>query len=677
MSLWNGFDISEFRDKDTWKLLEDVVILALDFGHGQCSICNVDKGGVGSQNKDLVFDNENLIIPTAIRYEGDSITIGRQAAGKEGCIYYFKDSPQYFDDNVCGRTKKKLMQDFLAELIKVVMENNKGYFTGTEEKLLLLVGCPSSEEEWLSHKREYADMIQEAAEKYIPETRVVILPESRAAFINVAQKRSLYMNRGILVLDFGSSTADATWMQTGKEPIEKSWRLGASEIERMMLEKVLKDAGYDLSYLSLEQKLYYKWTFRRIKELFYNHEMIDTSVIQIYDTDSMGNVLETANQKTGKKIKKLKENISVHIDEEFMERVVGSITGSVCGENAEKFALRSNGDVDCWAGHCQKFVREIIQEMKSAKCACQAVILTGGASKMGFIREICQRELDKAYGYGAVSVERSDEPSLSVSRGLAMAAVNDMNAEAVRESLKKALRPRIEQELGRFSDAAAEKIAEIYYREAMKIMNQWVSSEKTPQGKRNTAYLKAQIRLAYQERVQASVIERLLTESYRETMGKCRESIQEEVNKKLEKIYCNRLDKDSYQLDETAWQALIARCRPQKLCSSTMPDLFNLNALEMVLAIAVLVPLMLLDRVFNKNLSDYVSDYINERELSDRKRKKMQKKAQEGYLEKLRANIRPEIQKSMEAARQTGELPLEELIAGALEEAFDRIAFYG
>lgn len=675
--MWNGFDILKFRDTNTWKLQDDVVILALDFGHGQCSICNVDKGGVSSQNKDLVFDNENLIIPTAIRYEGRNITIGRQAAGKEGCIYYFKDSPRYFDDNVCGKTKKKLMQDFLGELIKLVIENNRGYFTGTEEKMLLLVGCPSSEEEWMSQKKAYADMIQEAVKKYVPEIGVVILPESRAAFINIAQNRSLYMNKGILVLDFGSSTADATWMQTGKKPIEKSCRLGASEIERIMLEKVLKDSGYDLSYLSLEQKLYYKWVFRRIKELFYNHEMIDTSVIQIYDTDSMGNALEIINPKTGKKVKKLKENINVNVDEEFMEKVVGNFTDAGLGEEAEKFALRNSGDIDSWAGHCQKFIREIIQEMKSAKCECQAVILTGGASKMGFIRDICQRELDKAYGQGRVQVERSDEPSLSVSRGLAMAAINDMNAEAVRESLKNALKPRIEMELRAFSDAAAEKIAKIYYKEAINVMERWADSEKTPEGKRNTAYLGGQIRFSYQKKVNEAVIERILTESYRETIGKCRENIQEEVNKRLEKIYCNRLDEDSYQLNEAEWQSLIAQCNPGKLCSPAMPDLFNLNAFQTAFAVIVLLPLMLVDSVFDTGLSERISDYIDERELSSRKRKKMQRKAEKNYLGKLKANIQPEISRSIEAARQKGDFNLEELIADALEQAFDRIAFYG
>ena len=87
MSLWNGFDISRFIDINTGKLKDDVVIITIDLGHGQCSACFVEKGGLMGKNPDLAFNNEARIIPSAIFYSEEEIEIGHQAAGKSGCIY--------------------------------------------------------------------------------------------------------------------------------------------------------------------------------------------------------------------------------------------------------------------------------------------------------------------------------------------------------------------------------------------------------------------------------------------------------------------------------------------------------------------------------------------------------------------------------------------------------------
>ena len=48
--------------------MEYVTILALDFGHGQCSMAQLK---ADRTIKDWVFDDEAYTIPTAIRYEGN------------------------------------------------------------------------------------------------------------------------------------------------------------------------------------------------------------------------------------------------------------------------------------------------------------------------------------------------------------------------------------------------------------------------------------------------------------------------------------------------------------------------------------------------------------------------------------------------------------------------------
>ena len=422
------------------------------------------------------------------------------------------------------------MQDFVSKLFQALVDNNKQRLS-KDSKILLLVGCPSSENEWLSHKNEYAQMIQEAVNGYVKDVCVVILPESRAAFINIAAKKNLYINEGVLVLDFGSSTADATWMQTGKKPIENSWRLGASEIEKMMLKAVLEDAGYHLSDLDLKEWALYNWDFRMKKEMFYNKQAIAPSVILI-------------SGKNGGKT----EMIPVYINEEFMQRIIGS-----CSENestgAELIKLRGDGRMGSWTEHCRRFIREVLLEMSSSGCACKAVILTGGASKMDFIQTICEEEIKKIYKEQNIVVERSDEPSFSVSRGLAQAALNDLSAEEKRSELEKNLHTYVEKELEKFSSDAASKMAEKYNNIAISIIEQWADDKKTPEGQRNSKYLRNKISEEFKKKIKQYEIKNTLVQSFNITIGNCRNQIQEIVNKNLQEIYKNKLDENSYVLD--------------------------------------------------------------------------------------------------------------------------------
>ena len=48
MSLWNGFNVDRFIDKNIWKLEKDVEIITIDLGHGQCSSCHVKQKRPGN-----------------------------------------------------------------------------------------------------------------------------------------------------------------------------------------------------------------------------------------------------------------------------------------------------------------------------------------------------------------------------------------------------------------------------------------------------------------------------------------------------------------------------------------------------------------------------------------------------------------------------------------------------
>lgn len=669
MSLWNGFDISEYWDEKQCRFKEDVTILALDFGHGQCSMAQLK---ADRTIKDWVFDDEAYTIPTAIRYEGNEIKIGRQAAGKEDTIYYFKDSPRHFDDILWGRTKKDLMEDFLGKLMCMAAERNGG--VGRQAKVLLFVGCPSSEEEWLSAKFQYAAMIEEAVRKYIHKIKVVILPESRAACIHAMQNGDLSMDEGVLVLDFGSSTADATWLKTGKKAIERSWRLGASEIENAMIKEILEREGYHMGFLTLQQKALYQFDLRERKERFYNEIPTSSTVIQIFCLDKDGNPVKTINPHTKKRVNATAAVIPVNVDEEFMDAVVGSFGAGRSPHTGREFALRGSGKSDTWAGHCRGIIRTILQEMKDSGCKCQAIVLTGGASKMHFIKELCKEEARRVYGSGKIRVKIAVNPSLTVSRGLAEAAKQDMQAEEMKSEVIARLKEQIEKELEQFAAYLAKEIAQIYYRKELKILEAWADDNMTPSGQRNCMAVKNRLK---NQSVDKKIIENLAKEGFKNTVGCCRGRIQQITNEALEGIYHNKLDEKSYRLDENRWKRIMKHYDSDKLNQLELPDIDGYGVLDYIFILLIGIPLAVLDGIFDTEMSDALLAHYETRELSSEKRKKILENARENHLNKLTKEVEEKLIKNIEDSREKGVLNLEETIASELGTAFDLMAFYG
>lgn len=669
MSLWNGFDISEYWDEKQCRFKEDVTILALDFGHGQCSMAQLK---ADRTIKDWVFDDEAYTIPTAIRYEGNEIKIGRQAAGKEDTIYYFKDSPKHFDDVLWGRTKRDLMGDFLGQLMRMAAERNGG--VSRRAKVLLFVGCPSSEEEWLSVKFQYAAMIEDAVRRYIPKIKAVILPESRAACIHAMQNGDLSMDAGVLVLDFGSSTADATWLKTGEKALERSWRLGASEIENAMIKEILEREGYDMGFLTLQQKALYQFDFRERKERFYNEIPTSSTVIQIFCLDKDGNPVKTINPHTKKQVNATAAVIPVNVDDEFMDAVVGSFGAGRSPHTGREFALRGSGKSAAWAGHCRRIIRTILQELKDSGRKCQAIVLTGGASKMQFIRELCKEEAGRVYNSKKIRVEIAVNPSLTVSRGLAEAAKQDMQAEEMKSEVIARLKEQIEKELEEFAAYLSKEIGQIYYKRELKILEAWADDSVTSPGERNCMTVKNRLK---NQSIDRKTIENLAKEGFKNTVGCCRKRIQQTTNEALEKIYHNKLDEKSYRLDEKKWKRIMKHYDSDKLNQLEFPDIDGCGLLDYIFIILIGVPLAFLDGIFDTEMSDALLAHYETRELSLGKRKKLLEDAKENHLNKLTKEVEQRLLKNIEESREKGALNLEETIASELETAFDLMAFYG
>ena len=216
-------------------------IICLDIGDGECSAFNIRREGdkfLQDEGKLNLTKGSNEI-PTVMYYDSHGrVVIGEIPSDPRSVfVSNFKKAPPWKDfegwngkETISGKDFRTLMRDFIRELWNNIIECNsleagalKGKTSGKDmTDVALFVGCPSSDN-WLqdSQKKAYRELIREATGI---ET-VFVIPESTAsAFRAVMNNKSICYGEGVAVFDFGSSTADFTYMHFDKRIIH-SWTL--------------------------------------------------------------------------------------------------------------------------------------------------------------------------------------------------------------------------------------------------------------------------------------------------------------------------------------------------------------------------------------------------------------------------------------------------------------------
>lgn len=383
-------------------------IIGLDFGHCEIAAAMIQSmNGEAFRVMNLFLDgNKNTVIPAEAEYHGELFN-------------YFKASPKHFNEQIRGNEVTVMRRDLISLLFRKVMDGIGEYNTeiADGEQILLVVGCPASEE-WTEEKsrKEYEQLIKKATGA----AEVRVIPESRAAMFSAladGKGRMISAGDGAVVYDFGSSTADSTYMKSGERCVEVSWNLGARAIEKTLCRMMCCEAsekadrlGLDIvpseNYANLERRL------RAVKEAYFNGSLDEESSVFAWKFSTAG----------GKKITAI-----LDIDDELMDRALGD----------EAVNVELNGALlaGSWKYCCKEFFRKskaLIEENYSVK----EIVLTGGASKMDFIAQYA-REIFPEPKY---VVTCSPNPCFSVSQGLIWAGlVDEMENECV-AAVKKAVR---------------------------------------------------------------------------------------------------------------------------------------------------------------------------------------------------------------------------------------------
>lgn len=377
-------------------------VIGIDFGHGETSaaLCGLEWDTPVDQldsAKDLEMGGNQKVIPSAI-------TILENGDAKIGDSAFNPDVLKKAHVNVCFKKAPKdiegeseqLMIRFMQEVYRRIRENNAALLTDSNH--LVYIATPSG---WDSTTQQlYVKMAQKAG---LPITQKGVTKESRAAFVRAQRDNTSGIGRnidkGAIVFDMGSSTLDFTYMNKDlPNLIDNGYDCGASHVEKAIFAESEKEnediVKFVERYPDLRDLLLFE--ARKVKE-------------QVYFDPSL-------------KVKKTINFDEFTDDEDF--------------EDARYKLSFKPGDLDDFLRN-QGYLRMIEEAMLDYKQKfingqkIYGVFLTGGASRMDFIKDL----VAKCWGVPYDSIYRDQDPSLTISQGVAEVARMDLRTDGMDSTL--------------------------------------------------------------------------------------------------------------------------------------------------------------------------------------------------------------------------------------------------
>lgn len=378
-------------------------IIGIDLGHGETSaaICPLQWSSPVEQlepAKDLELGGNKKVIPSAITildngtaYIGDS-AFNPEILKQADVHVCFKKAPKDIKGNA-----EKIMIRYMQEVYRRIRENNSAMLTDNNH--LVYIATPSG---WDKTTQDlYLQMAEQAGLPIAGVTK-----ESRAAFVraqhDVTSGIGKYIEKGAVVFDMGSSTLDFTYMSSSRKLIDHGYDCGASFIEKTIFnqceEKDESIHRFEGKYPRLMPYLLFE--ARKVKE-------------QVYFDPSL-------------KVKKT-INFEDFIDDEDFEDDRFKIVYQPGELNS---LLEHVGYIKNIENAARDFVSTHING-----APIYGVFLTGGASRMDFIKPL----VSKCWNVPESQIYRDQDPSLTISQGVAEVARMDLRTEDMDDGLEEAI----------------------------------------------------------------------------------------------------------------------------------------------------------------------------------------------------------------------------------------------
>lgn len=333
-----------------------------------------------------------------------------------------------------------------------IIEQHPDYKT---REHVVYIARPSQDDLWKSEETAYLQIAEDAG---LPVAG--IQKESRAAYFRARtqpdSKIDQEVKKGVLIVDFGSSTIDFTYLnQSLTSPIDGGCPLGASQVEKSLMEyafahPVIPDDAmhqFAQTYGMDENSIPYNrllFEFRKKKEDYYKNKLSSFSLL--FDLHDL-----TSSEKEQIPLGKFG---CVNITKPQIDEILGKNTPGGYIENVKNAVIAFKNE-----------------KLRDYQVAC--VYLTGGASRMDFVREIFM----EVFALDAEHCPLDEYPERIVSQGVAHLSYADIKTIETEEALKN----KVKQLIDNFNwDYEIRKIigTEIVGRiqkEAAEVMSRWVS----------------------------------------------------------------------------------------------------------------------------------------------------------------------------------------------------------
>ena len=378
-------------------------IIGIDFGHGETSAAFYNLKNQEKEDLDILPGLKVIKSAVAIlEQEGkETICVGDAAITNAP---YAKDFQISFKKrpSEMNKTERGRMVAFMKGVYAEIL-NRKTDYKSRDHAVYI---ARPSQDIWDSEEKAYLQMAEDAG---LPIAG--IQKESRAAYFRARtqpdSKIDSYVKDGVLIVDFGSSTIDFTYLNSKlSKPKDDGCPYGASQVERTLLEYAMDNPSapameqFAQLYRDKKKSIPYNqilYQFRVAKEQFYSNALMRDFRL----TMDLGDITVSDGS---------------------------PISGAV------SFKISRQKVNDVLNGYIEIVKQEVVKFKEKLKDQpVVGVYLTGGASRMDFVRQIFMEifNLDEAH------CPSDNNPSVIVSQGVAHLSYADIVTNGVAEELKK------------------------------------------------------------------------------------------------------------------------------------------------------------------------------------------------------------------------------------------------
>ncbi len=442
-------------------------VYGYDLGDGDTIVSKINNNEKAVDLKMPGMKNEGIPIPSIYSFsDSNEVLVGYTALAskklEELCIN-FKLRPTELSPEERTKMEKSVVAFTDAVFLSKEMVDQIGVENTTNDKEIIInIGYPTK---WNQQDaRLYREMLNKCTfkQKYQKKGKTVTFAlqhESKAALLNTiyGSRENLLakVQNGdfIVVFDFGSSTTDVTLISRKSdyhlEDLEEGdHKLGARLIERGIFKLVAEEMAKEQAGDSGGSRGF----FASILEMFAERKPIDSA--------------------TNRCIFKCREAKEIYFntsspDEKSEDYWYSRITGikrvfplqdyfsSQLMKKALELKWPELGNRTYLEG-CKDVFQRVAKKMREMGRRPSLIILTGGASRMGFIRKSCEDAFRQNGKCPVISLD--NEPSSAISRGLVYSVVADNKAQELEQEFRN-VRDRVPGVLKNKMPSLAQKIA--------------------------------------------------------------------------------------------------------------------------------------------------------------------------------------------------------------------------